>query len=102
MSSAKLKPRHECTCPCHGSNFMYHHTHPCCDGLMPGITGPTPPPVVVDLEKPTLRDQFAMQALAGVAADAFEDPCASPIGCARWCYEVADAMLKAREETPNE
>lgn len=48
-------------------------------------------------EQPTLRDQFAMAALTGM--------CAAPVDCysgtkaeiARWAYEQADAMLKARE-----
>lgn len=97
MSSAKLKPRHECTCPCHGSNFMYLHTHPCCDGLMPGITGPTPPPVVVDLEKPTLRDQFAMHALGWMAR--IGGQVGAPERLAYDAYRIADAMLKARDAT---
>ena len=46
------------------------------------------------------RDYFAGQALAGVSADS-----TAPMGCdkdreriAVWCYQIADAMLKARQQ----
>lgn len=46
----------------------------------------------------TLRDYFAAKALAGYWADAGPDISAE--GCditAQQCYQIADAMLKARE-----
>jgi hypothetical protein len=44
----------------------------------------------------TLRDYFAGQALAGIAADPDVD--ISTDERARWSYRMADAMLKARGE----
>ena len=41
----------------------------------------------------TLRDQFAMAALTGVLADGF-----SKVAAARIAYDIADAMLEAREQ----
>lgn len=38
----------------------------------------------------TLRDYFAAAALRGIASDIEDEEKA-----ARWCYEMADAMLKA-------
>lgn len=44
----------------------------------------------------TLRDYFAAKAFGGTLANsAFHDD--SPESLARWAYEMADAMLKARE-----
>ena len=44
----------------------------------------------------TLRDHFAGQALASVEdGTTFKDD----KGCAKWCYEMADAMLEARKVT---
>lgn len=40
----------------------------------------------------TLRDYFAAKALQGMSAD-IEDEARA----ARWCYEIADAMLEARK-----
>lgn len=50
-------------------------------------------------DEPTLRDEFAMAAMTGDLAN----PEASTIGktmkdYTSWCYEMADAMLKARVE----
>ena len=41
---------------------------------------------------PTLRDMFAMHALTGLATGTFE-----PESLSELAYEIADAMLKARE-----
>ena len=43
----------------------------------------------------TLRDQFAMAALTGLIA---RDSCLEVSTLALWSYELADAMLKEREE----
>ena len=43
----------------------------------------------------TLRDYFAAKAMQGaIAANGFYD---DELQFAEWCYETADAMLKARE-----
>ena len=42
----------------------------------------------------TLRDWFAGQALASGGSTPSND------GTAEWCYEMADAMIKAREDRP--
>ena len=47
-------------------------------------------------EMPTLRDQFAMAAVSSGRL------IGSDHSVARMAYEVADAMLKAREEKKNE
>lgn len=60
----------------------------------------------IDTPGMTLRDWFAGQALAGIAANAafsvktkrFGDP---KTICAKAAYEFADAMLAARKETDN-
>ena len=47
-----------------------------------------------------LRDQFAMAALTGVMSGSFvkrEDPLHTA-WVAKWSYEIADAMLEARDE----
>lgn len=41
----------------------------------------------------TLRDYFAAKAMQGLARD-IEDE----MKAARWCYDMADAMLKARKQ----
>lgn len=53
-------------------------------------------PVVNASKGMTLRDYFAGQALAGIAADPDVD--ISTDERARWSYRMADAMLKARGE----
>lgn len=47
----------------------------------------------ISVKIPTLRDYFAAKALQAIA-----DPCHSPELFANRAYEIADAMLKAREE----
>lgn len=42
----------------------------------------------------TLRDYFAAKAMQGVVTRAIVDESM----CAKWSYEMADAMLKAREQ----
>lgn len=41
----------------------------------------------------TLRDYFAAKAMQGIAREIENEARA-----ARWCYQMADAMLEAREE----
>ena len=43
----------------------------------------------------TLRDEFAGQAMAYFSDLDFKND----KGCAKWCYEMADAMLEARKVT---
>lgn len=43
----------------------------------------------------TLRDYFAAQAMQGALCDGGE--IYKPDTFAKWCYDLADAMLKARE-----
>jgi hypothetical protein len=43
-----------------------------------------------------LRDQMAMAAISGMLADCTRD--SSPYVFAKYAYEIADAMLKARDE----
>lgn len=45
----------------------------------------------------TLRDYFAGQALAGIVGPKAEGFSLSEGACAKWAYDYADAMLKARE-----
>ena len=49
-----------------------------------------------------LRDYFAAQAMQGLIAhfdfDRFRD---DPLRVARWAYDAADAMMKAREQDEN-
>ena len=45
----------------------------------------------------TLRDYFAAKAMQGVCASATDGAEVNPDMCAAWSYEMADAMLKARE-----
>ena len=41
----------------------------------------------------TLRDYFAAKALQGMSAEIDDE-----VRAARWCYEMADAMLDARKK----
>lgn len=51
-------------------------------------------------QKISLRDHFATAALSGIVAAAVPKDCAlDTVWCAREAYELADAMLKAREGT---
>lgn len=52
-----------------------------------------------DAPQPTLRDRFAMAALTGAMAAFFEEGSSWEDfdDMAATCYEVADAMLRARE-----
>ena len=52
---------------------------------------------VVTPEGPTLRDQFAMAALTGYISADTEYQCPAT-HLAEWSYDVADAMLEAREK----
>lgn len=45
----------------------------------------------------SLRDYFAAKAMQGVIASAKEPLYIKPSICAPWAYEMADAMLKARQ-----
>lgn len=47
-----------------------------------------------------LRDYFAGQAIRGTVFDGYHMTNLSPEGIARYAYEVADAMLAVREDTP--
>ena len=51
-----------------------------------------------DAEGMSLRDWFAGQALAGLLASGPYD--CGPSGIAHDAYQIADAMLTARKETP--
>ena len=46
----------------------------------------------------TLRDYFAAKALIGIMADPADTQPYTNDELAHWCYQVADSMLKAREE----
>ncbi len=59
-----------------------------------GGVHPTYP--ITSTEGMTLRDWFAGQALAGCATDEGW----KPQNLAAWSYEIADAMLAAREAKP--
>lgn len=48
---------------------------------------------IVTVEVPTLRDQFAMAALTAIVVEASVEPETA----AKYAYEYADAMLKARK-----
>ena len=63
------------------------------DEIKPGsIIYDTNPPVKIVGEM-SLRDYFAAKAMPGVMARTLDQG-----GIARWSYEMADAMLKARME----
>lgn len=74
------------------------------DDTTPGIGhngGPAFPTTAYDhgVDSPgmTLRDWFAGQAVIGImACHANEGFSLQPENCARWAFDVADAMLKAR------
>jgi hypothetical protein len=52
------------------------------------------------LEGMTLRDYFAAKAMAVYFLDPdIEDILRDPVSIANWCYEMADEMLKAREQS---
>ena len=51
-------------------------------------------------EQPTLRDQMAMASLTGLLASDVADNITYE-DLAEHVYKIADAMLKARKETPN-
>lgn len=46
----------------------------------------------------TLRDQFAMSALAGIAESLIDDDEQVNSHTADWAYRLADAMLEARQK----
>jgi hypothetical protein len=46
----------------------------------------------------TLRDYFAAKAMQGMLAYSYLHPLSMEDGCARDAYDMADAMLKAREQ----
>jgi hypothetical protein len=67
------------------------------DEIQPGsIIYDTNPPVKIVGEM-SLRDYFAAKAMHGVMARTTDQS-----GIARWSYEMADAMLKARMEKNHE
>lgn len=45
----------------------------------------------------SLRDYFASSAMNGVISSCTQGQEITPSMCAKWCYEMADAMLKARK-----
>ena len=49
------------------------------------------------LQGMTLRDYFAAKAMQGLVAGAAHDEPINLHGAAEWSYNMADAMLKARE-----
>lgn len=46
----------------------------------------------------TLRDYFAAKAMQGIITTIENANMLSEERCAKWCYEMADAMLKEREQ----
>jgi hypothetical protein len=66
--------------------------------------GPAFPTRAYDLERQTwtreegmtLRDYFAAKAMQGFSFIACPTTQGEPEGIATWCYQMADAMLKAR------
>lgn len=59
-------------------------------------THPRAPSSTYEISGVTLRDLFAMTALAGVTTG---EAVVDREMCAEHCYKLADAMLKAREES---
>ena len=63
--------------------------------------GPAFPAQVKFFDEPTtgmtLRDYFAAKAMQGMLAYSYLHPLSMEDGCARDAYQMADAMLKARE-----
>ena len=45
----------------------------------------------------TLRDYFAAKAMQGIITTIENANMLNEDLCAKWCYEMADAMLKARQ-----
>jgi hypothetical protein len=68
--------------------------------------GPAFPTKVYDVEREqlvreegmTLRDYFAAKAMQGIMSDPSEAQPYTNDQLAQWAYQVADAMLKARDE----
>lgn len=61
-------------------------------------------PIVIDLDGSvtyqtgmTLRDYFAAQALIAWHCNVEDEASKHPDSVAIWCFQLADAMLKARE-----
>jgi hypothetical protein len=54
--------------------------------------------IEVDYQGMTLRDYFAAKAMQGIMSDPIEVQPYTNDELAQWAYQVADAMLKAREE----
>ena len=50
----------------------------------------------------TLRDYFAAKAMQGDVASASQETALNLPRLAKWAYQVADEMLKAREVPPQE
>ena len=67
------------------------------DDIKPGSYFYTNNPPVEIKGLMTLRDYFAAKAMHGVMARTTDQS-----GIARWSYEMADAMLKARTEKNHE
>jgi len=53
-------------------------------------------PSFAEKAEPTLRDTFSLEVMKGVLASgvAVEDP----LALCRYCYKIADALVKVREE----
>lgn len=54
-------------------------------------------PALDEADHPTLRDQFAMAALTGLLASPHTKPTSDAAGLARLSFNIATAMLAARE-----
>ena len=53
-------------------------------------------PAMADKAEPTLRDTFSLEIMKGVlASGAVVD---DPLELSRYCYKLADALVKVREE----
>lgn len=50
-----------------------------------------------DFDGATLRDYFAAKAMQGLVASCTNDQELTLSLSAKWCYEIADAMLEARK-----
>ena len=64
----------------------------------PGVGTVVPPDFAIDYAGMSLRDWYRGQALAGLCANP-EWAAERPKIVAKWANSMADAMLKAREET---
>jgi hypothetical protein len=53
-------------------------------------------PSFAEKAEPTLRDTFSLEVMKGVLASgvAVEDP----LALSRYCYKIADALVKVRDE----